>query len=169
MPASVRNSRRDTVACHTSIDLHNPPRHPDHGGGCTPLMRIFMCITCAGGCMLCGGIFATATLAPFALSDTNARSLARSQSPRAKFSQNVRDSMVSVEELVESWIEDMRSSPPTAPANVHDSIQRIRKASNAFDRETLMHMVPEWFRPNDKSIDLSRALIDLASALNHTL
>jgi len=169
MPASVRNNRRDTVACHTSIDLHNPPRHPDHGGACSPLMRFFTCLTCAGACMLCGGIFATATLAPFAMSDTNAKLIARSQSPRAKFSQNVHDSMVSVEEIVESWIDDMRSSPPAPPINIHDSIRRVRKASSATNRETLLRLVPEWFRSSDQSVDLSKALIDLATAINCTV
>ena len=49
------------------VDIRAPPRHPDHPNGCSPLLRLFLCFMCASGCMICGAVVATATLAPFTI------------------------------------------------------------------------------------------------------
>jgi hypothetical protein len=141
------------------VDIRAPPRHPDHPNGCSPLLRLFLCFMCASGCMVCGVVIATATLAPLTLLTPSNIQLARANTA------NVRDI---VNALVDTPSPpNPPPHPPTTPLQTFLLLRsKFKRASDAKSRSELWKAVPEWFDAHtggfnavDAAIDISRYLI----------
>lgn len=143
------------------VDVRAPPRHPDHPNGCSPLLRIFICITCAGGCMICGVVVATATLAPFTMMDPTTIQLARKSHSRSLVQMRA-----SVDQMVTSLMIEP-SAPPSPPRQL--ARERIERASTVTSRKELWKRVPQWFDESTGTFNAVTASIDMSTVLNSLL
>lgn len=182
MPTSQYSHKNDVF-----IDVRSPPRHPDHPNGCSPLLRVFLCTVCAGGCMVCGMIMTMMTMAPFALTRaTTTLSIPSLSQPASSFTQ----ARASMKRVVTAWMDMDESeatrtsshpshssfsshSPPSSVDALSDltrqSFRRLTAASVSASRADLWKRLPEWFDQPSGMFDAVTAILDLSRVLNHTL